>query len=131
MIKARVASIFVSDQKEAEVFYTQVLGFVKKADKPLGEHRWLTVGDQDSDFELLLEPNVHPAAERYQSEIFAAGIPASMFYVDDLAFQYSRLSSLGVEFKSEPMEFDGVKLAILNDTCGNWITLCQTTEGSS
>ena len=56
MIKARVASIFVSDQKQAEVFYTQVLGFVKKADKPLGEHRWLTVGDQDSDFELELTP---------------------------------------------------------------------------
>ena len=125
MIKVKISSVFVTDQAQAEKFYTDVLGFIKKADVPVGEHRWLTVGNPDTDFELSLEPNQHPAAKHYQKAIFEDGIPATMFYVDDIDFEYESLKSKGVSFKSEPKEFGGVKLATLNDTCGNWIALCQ------
>lgn len=125
MIKLKVSSIFVDDQQKAVDFYTQKIGFVVKTDVPAGEYRWLTVGTEDSEFELLLEPNVHPAAKEYADKIFNDGIPATMFFVDDIDKEYERLKGLGVEFKSDPVDAGGIRMAILNDTCGNYITLCQ------
>ena len=125
MIKVRIASIFVDDQAKAEQFYTGILGLEKKEDTPIGEHRWLTVGDQGVDFELSLEPNAHPAAKQYQKFIFDDGISATMFYVDDIGAEYDRLIADGVGFQSEPKDLGGIKVAVFDDTCGNWITLCQ------
>ena len=120
-----MSSVFVDDQRKALKFYTEVLGFQKRADVPTGEFSWLTVGNEESDFELLLEPNAHPAAKAYQAAIYADAIPASMFFVDDLNQEFGRLKKLGVNFKSDPADMGGVKIAILDDTCGNLISLCQ------
>jgi catechol 2,3-dioxygenase-like lactoylglutathione lyase family enzyme len=125
MIKIKLCSLFVSDQSKALEFYTRTLGFVKKTDVPAGEYRWLTVGTGTDDFELLLEPNVHPVAKTYQKGIFDEGIPATMFFVDDVDAEYKRLKDAGVRFKSEPVDMGNVKIAVMNDTCGNWISLAQ------
>ena len=125
VIKLKLSSIFVEDQNMALKFYTEILGFEKKVDVPLGEYAWLTVGHEKSEFELLLEPNVHPAAKSYQKAIYKDGIPSTMFFVDDLNVEFERLTSLGVNFKSEPTEMGGVKIAVFNDTCVNLISLCQ------
>ena len=125
MIKLKLSSIFVEDQNKALKFYTEILGFEKKADVPVGEHAWLTVGHKKSEFELLLEPNVHPAAKSFQKAIYKDGIPSTMFYVDDLNEEFERLTSLGVNFKSEPTKMGNVKIAVFDDTCGNLISLCQ------
>ena len=125
MIKLKLSSIFVEDQNKALKFYTEILGFEKKADVPVGEHAWLTVGHKKSEFELLLEPNVHPAAKSFQKAIFKDGIPSNMFYVDDLNEEFERLTILGVKFKSEPTKMGNVKIAVFDDTCGNLICLCQ------
>ena len=85
----------------------------------------MTVGHEKSEFELLLEPNVHPAAKSYQKAIYKDGIPSTMFFVDDLNLEFERLTSLGVNLKSEPTEMGGVKIAVFDDTCGNLISLCQ------
>ena len=125
MIKLKLSSIFVEDQNKALKFYTEILGFEKKADVPVGEHAWLTVGHKKSEFELLLEPNVHPAAKSFQKAIYKDGIPSNMFYVDDLNEEFERLTILGVKFKSEPTKMGNVKIAVFDDTCGNLISLCQ------
>lgn len=125
MIKLKLSSIFVEDQNKALKFYTEILGFEKKADVPVGEHAWLTVGHKKSEFELLLEPNVHPAAKSFQKAIYKDGIPSNMFYVDDLNEEFERLTILGVKFKSEPTKMGNVKIAVFDDTCGNLICLCQ------
>ena len=125
MIKLKLSSIFVEDQNKALKFYTEILGFEKKADVPVGENAWLTVGHKKSEFELLLEPNVHPAAKSFQKAIYKDGIPSNMFYVDDLNEEFERLTSLGVKFKSEPTKMGNVKIAVFDDTCGNLISLCQ------
>ena len=125
MIKLKLSSIFVEDQNKALKFYNEILGFEKKADVPVGEHAWLTVGHKKSEFELLLEPNVHPAAKSFQKAIYKDGIPSNMFYVDDLNEEFERLTILGVKFKSEPTKMGNVKIAVFDDTCGNLICLCQ------
>ena len=125
MIKLKLSSIFVEDQNKALKFYTEILGFEKKADVPVGEHAWLTVGHKKSEFELLLEPNVHPAAKSFQKAIYKDGIRSNMFYVDDLNEEFERLTILGVKFKSEPTKMGNVKIAVFDDTCGNLICLCQ------
>ena len=125
VIKLKLSSIFVEDQNKALKFYTEILGFEKKVDVPVGEHAWLTVGHKKSEFELLLEPNVHPAAKSYQKAIYKDGIPSNMFYVDDLNEEFERLRILGVKFKSEPTKMGNVKIAVFDDTCGNLICLCQ------
>ena len=125
MIKLKLSSIFVEDQNKALKFYTEILGFEKKADVPVGENAWLTVGHKKSEFELLLEPNVHPAAKSFQKAIYKDGIPSNMFYVDDLNEEFERLTILGVKFKSEPTKMGNVKIAVFDDTCGNLISLCQ------
>ncbi len=122
-----VTSIFVDDQDKALAFYTKKLGFVKKHDVPAGKYRWLTlVSPDDPDgTELLLEPNDHPAAREYQKKIFADGIPATMFGVEDVHGEYERLVAEGVKFTMEPTRMGDVTIAVLDDTCGNLIQLIQ------
>lgn len=126
-MKIFVTGVFVEDQEKALAFYTDILGFVKKADIPVGEFKWLTVvspEDQDGT-ELLLEPNANPASQQYQKSIFEQGIPAAMFAVSDLQGEYERLRGLGVEFTTEPTDFGLYSLAIFQDTCGNLIQVMQ------
>ena len=126
-MKIKLSSVFVDDQAKAEAFYTGVLGFVKKNDVPVGQFRWLTVVSPDAPdgTELLLEPNDNPAARTYQAAIFAQGIPATAFAVDDVHAEYARLTEHGVVFTQEPTTMGPVTLAVLADTCGNLIQLYQ------
>lgn len=126
-MKIIVTSIFVQDQDKALEFYTEKLGFVKKEDVPAGEFRWITLvspDDQDGT-ELVLEPNVHPAAKEYQQKIFADGIPATMFGVADVRKEYQRLVKQDVKFTMEPTEMGEVTAAVFDDTCGNLIQIAQ------
>jgi catechol 2,3-dioxygenase-like lactoylglutathione lyase family enzyme len=126
-MKIYITSVFVDDQEKALQFYTEVLGFVKKTDVPAGDYKWLTVvsPEGNSDIELLLEPNVNPAATTYQEALFEQGIPITSFAVEDLQEEYERLTHLGVTFTMEPTEMGPVKIAIFDDTCGNLIQLAQ------
>jgi len=129
MLRIKLYSIFVDDQTKALRFYTDVLGFVKSQDIPVGEFRWLTVRAADGgSTELSLEPNVNPAARTYQQALLAQGIPATAFEVDDLKAEFERLRGLGVEFTSPPTRMGPVLVAILLDTCGNLIQLYQPPE---
>ncbi|BDH03168.1 VOC family protein [Streptomyces seoulensis] len=126
-MRINLTSLFVDDQEKALAFYTEVLGFVKKADVPLGEYRWLTVvsPEQPDGTELLLEPDAHPAAKPYTSALHGDGIPATSFAVDDVRAEYDRLRGLGVRFTMEPVEAGPVTIAVLDDTCGNLVQLAQ------
>ena len=127
MIKIYVTSVPVEDQEKALNFYTSVLGFIKKKDIPLGEHKWLTVvsPEEQSGVELLLEPMEFEPAKLYQQALKEAGIPWTSFAVDDIDKEYGRLSQQGVEFSITPREAGTVKIAVLDDTCGNYIQLMQ------
>ncbi len=129
MMKIQLSSVMVDDQDKALRFYTEVLGFVKKRDIPLGEAKWLTVVSPDGpdDIELLLEPNSNPAAQTYQKAIFEQGIPLTAFAVDDIQKEYARLKKLGVEFTMEPTNMGMTTMAVFNDTCGNLIQIYQVT----
>ncbi|RZU29401.1 catechol 2,3-dioxygenase-like lactoylglutathione lyase family enzyme [Streptomyces sp. BK022] len=126
-MRINLASVFVDDQEKALRFYTEVLGFVRKADVPLGEYRWLTVvsPEQPDGTELLLEPDAHPAARPYTTALRGDGIPATSFAVDDVRAEYERLRGLGVRFTQEPVAAGPVTVAVLDDTCGNLIQLAQ------
>jgi catechol 2,3-dioxygenase-like lactoylglutathione lyase family enzyme len=127
MLRIVVTSVFVEDQAKALAFYTDVLGFVKKTDVPLGEARWLTVAsaaDPDG-VELLLEPNGNEVAKVYQQGLRAQGIPATSFAVDDIQAEHQRLVGLGVRFTQEPTVMGPVTTAVLDDTCGNLIQIAQ------
>src|SRR3954464_2322875 len=127
MITITVTSVLVDDQDRALRFYTEVLGFNPALDIPLGEYRWLTVvspADPDG-VQLLLEPNVHPAAKTFQAALRADGIPATTFAVDDIAAEHARITGLGVEFVSEPADSGQTITATLDDSCGNLISLHQ------
>ncbi len=126
MIKIKLSSIFVDDQEKAASFYTGKVGFTIKQDIPLGEFRWLTVGNTDDDIELVLEPRSLPSVKAYQADIYEKGIPATALYVDDIDAEYQRLMASGVNFKSSPQELGDVKVATFDDTCGNYIQLYQT-----
>jgi catechol 2,3-dioxygenase-like lactoylglutathione lyase family enzyme len=124
-----VTSVFVEDQNKALSFYTDVLGFVKKTDIPLGEARWITVAsaaDPDG-VELLLEPNGNPVAKAYQEGVKDQGIPVTSFAVEDVQAEYERLVGLGVQFTQGPTEMGPVKTAVFDDTCGNLIQIAQAT----
>ncbi|UII19876.1 VOC family protein [Fulvivirga ligni] len=129
-MKVRVTSIPVLDQEIALKFYTEKLGFVKKHDVPLSESsRWLTVvaKEEQEGTEVLLEPapqHFEPT-KVYQKALFEAGIPYTQFNVDDVQKEYERLVDLEVEFSMKPTEMGTVKVAVLNDTCGNHIQLVQ------
>jgi len=127
-MKIHLTSVFVDDQEKALGFYTDVLGFVKKHDVPLGEHRWLTVvSPEDPDgVELLLEPDEHPAAKPFKAALVEDGIPFTSFGVDDVEREYARLRGLGVRFTQEPTAMGPVTTAVLDDTCGNLIQIAAT-----
>jgi len=126
-MKIQLTSVLVDDQEKAAKFYTEVLGFVKKKDIPMGEARWLTVVSPEGpgDIELLLEPNGHSAAKIFQQAIFKDGIPLTAFAVDDIQKEYERMNDLGVVFKRPPTQAGPVTIAVFDDTCGNLIQLYQ------
>ena len=126
-MRIKLSSIMVDDQDKALRFYTDVLGFKKKLDIPVGEYRWITVESAESphDLELSLEPNVNPAAKVFQKAMFDQGIPLTAFEVSDLPAEYRRLTGLGVAFTSEPAQHGPMMIAVLSDTCGNLIQLYQ------
>ncbi|MFD9245746.1 VOC family protein [Streptomyces sp. NPDC059556] len=125
-MKIHLTSVFVDDQAKAERFYTEVLGFVKKHDVPLGgTDRWLTVvpPDEPDGVELLLEPSGHPAVKPYRDALVQDGIPLAQFAVDDVRAEFARLTALGVRFTQEPLELGPVTTAVFDDTCGNLIQI--------
>jgi predicted enzyme related to lactoylglutathione lyase len=126
-MKLYLASVFVDDQARALEFYTNVLGFDKKRDLPLGDRRWLTVTTkgEPAGMELLLEPDDHPAAKAYKSAIKADGIPATSFLADDLDAECERLQAAGVTFVQAPMDAGPVRMAVIDDSCGNLVQLVQ------
>ncbi|MFP1625483.1 VOC family protein [Streptomyces sp. 5K101] len=127
-MRINLASVFVDDQDKALRFYTDVLGFVKKHDVPLGEHRWLTVVSPENPdgTELVLEPDSHPAVTPYTSALVEDGIPATSFAVDDVHAEFARLRERGVQFTQEPLKTGPVTTAVLDDTCGNLIQIAHT-----
>jgi predicted enzyme related to lactoylglutathione lyase len=124
-IKIQLTSVFVDDQAKALAFYTDVLGFAKKTDIPVGEYSFVTVVDETGSVELLLEPNNHPAAQAFQRAIYADGIPATAFIVDDIHAEYERLRNCGVVFQGEPMQSEMGWDVTFDDTSGNLIALHQ------
>ena len=116
-----------ADAPTAERFYTDVLGFVKKRDFPVGEYRWITMISPEgpSDVELALEPNANPAGKAFQEAMFSQGIPVASFEVSDIATEYARLTKLGAAFTRPPTRMGPVTVAVLSDTCGNLIQLHQ------
>lgn len=126
-MRIKLNSIMVDDQHKALRFYTEVMGFVKKQDFPVGEYRWITVVSPEApnDTELVLEPNANPAGKTFQQALFEQRIPATAFEVSDLAAEHARLTRHGVTFQNEPKRMGAVHVAILADTCGNWIQLYQ------
>lgn len=126
-MRIRLTSIMVDDQEKALRFYTDVLGFEKKRDIPVGEYRWITVTSPEGpdDLELALEPNANPAGKAFQTAMFAQGIPVAAFEVDDIAGEFKRLTGHGVVFTTEPTPAGPIKLAVFADTCGNLIQIYQ------
>ena len=126
-MRINLASVLVDDQEKALRFYTDVLGFVKQHDIPMGEDRWLTVvSPQNPDgTELVLEPSSHPAVKPFKEALVADGIPYTSFAVDDVKAEYERLRGLGVRFTQEPVDMGPVTTAVLDDTCGNLIQIAH------
>jgi predicted enzyme related to lactoylglutathione lyase len=126
-LRIALTSVMVDDQEKAVRFYTDVLGFQKRADFPVGEYRWITVVSPDGpdDVELALEPNANPAARSFQEAMFAQGIPLAAFKVSDLDAEFARLRARNVAFTQEPTRMGPVFIAVLSDTCGNLIQLFQ------
>lgn len=122
-----LASIFVEDQDRALRFYTEILGFQKKHDIPMGEFRWLTVISPEgiAGVELVLEPMAFPPARTYQKALYDAGIPATAFMSADIQTEYQRLKARGVRFRGEPTTMGPVTVVLFEDTCGNLINLVQ------
>ena len=126
-MKIKVMSVYVDDQEKALRFYTEVLGFVKKADFSQGPFRWLTVvspEDQDGT-ELQLALNNNPAAKTYQEALLKQNQPAAMFFTDNLQADFERMKDLGAEFTMSPTDVTASMIAMLNDTCGNLIQITQ------
>jgi predicted enzyme related to lactoylglutathione lyase len=126
-MKIKLTSVYVDDQAKALRFYTEVLGFAKKADFSNGPYRWLTVGspDEPDGTELQLALNDNPAAKTYQQAMFQQNQPAANFITDDVKGDYARIKALGAEFVMPPTDVPGATIARLNDTCGNIIQLSQ------
>ena len=126
-MKIKLTSVYVDDQEKALRFYTEVLGFVKKADFSQGPFRWLTVAspEEPDGTELQLALNDKPASKAYQQAKFEEGQPAAMFFTDDVKGDYDRIKARGGEFTMPPTDVPGATIAMLNDTCGNLIQLNQ------
>lgn len=137
-MKIQLTSVLVDNQDKALKFYTEILGFIKKRDIPMGDAKWLTVvsPEGNGEIELLLEPNWNPAiqingkpaASEYQKILFTAGIPATGFAVDDIQQEYERLKGLGVKFTMQPTPAGPVTIAVFDDTCGNLIQIYQVGQ---
>ncbi len=126
-MRIKLTSVMVDNQDKALKFYTEILGFVKKTEIPLGEAKWLTVVSPQGtdDIELLLEPNSNPATKTYQEALFKQGIPLTAFAVDDIQKEYDRLTTLGVVFTMLPTIAGSVTIAVFEDTCGNLLQIYQ------
>jgi len=126
-MKIKLTSVMVEDQDKALKFYTDVFGFMKKRDIPVGEYRWITVvsADGHADVELALEPNANPVGRAFQDGLFKQGIPAAAFEVDDIDGEYRRLKALGVVFTQAPTAQGPITIAVCADTCGNLIQIYQ------
>ena len=129
-MKIKLTSVYVDDQDKALRFYTEVLGFAKKADFSRGPFRWLTVAsaEEAEGMELQLALNNNPAAKTYQQALFQQGQPAAMFYTDDVKTDYERIKARGAEFTMPPTEVTGSTIAMLKDTCGNLIQITQLKQ---
>ena len=125
-----LASVLVDDQDKALRFYTDVLGFVKKHDVPVGGHRWITVVSPENPdgVELVLEPDEHPAARPFKQALVEDGIPFTSFDVMDVNAEYQRLVAAGVRFTQPPVEMGPVTTAVFDDTCGNLIQIAQENK---
>jgi predicted enzyme related to lactoylglutathione lyase len=126
-MKIKLTSVYVDDQDKALRFYTEVLGFAKKADFSNGPFRWLTVGaaDEPDGMELQLALNNDPVAKTYQQALFQRGQPALMISTDDVKGDYERIKARGAEFSMAPTETTGSTIAQLSDTCGNLLQITQ------
>jgi predicted enzyme related to lactoylglutathione lyase len=126
-VKIKLTSVYVDDQEKALRFYTEVLGFAKKADFRQGPFRWLTVAstEEPEGTELQLALNDNPASKAYQQAKFQQGQPAAMFYTDDVKADYERIKARGAEFTMPPTKVPASTIAMLNDTCGNLIQITQ------
>jgi predicted enzyme related to lactoylglutathione lyase len=132
-MRIKVTGVYVDDQEKALRFYTEVLGFVKKADVSQGPYRWLTVAspEEPNGTELKLELNSNPATKTYQDAMFQQGQPAAMFYVDDVQAEYDRIKGLGANFTMPPTKVTGSTIAMMNDTCGNLIQIAALDRRGS
>jgi predicted enzyme related to lactoylglutathione lyase len=126
-MKISLTTVYVDDQDKALRFYTEVLGFVKKADFSQGPFRWLTVAspEEPEGTQLQLALNDNPAAKAYQQAMFKQGQPAAMFFTNDLQADHERMKARGAEFAMPPTDVTGSKIAKLNDNCGNLIQITQ------
>ena len=126
-MRIKLTSIMVDDQDKALRFYTEVLGFRRKHDIPVGQYRWITVTSPEGpdDMELALEPNANPAGKTFQEAMFSQGIPYTAFEVADIANEFARLTAKGVAFVRQPTQAGPVTIAVFADTCGNLIQLYQ------
>ena len=126
-MRIKLTSIMVDDQDKALRFYTEVLGFRKRHDIPVGEYRWITVTSPEGpdDLELALEPNANPAGKAFQEAMFSQGIPLAAFEVSDIAGEFARLTAKGVAFTRQPTQAGPVTVAVFADSCGNLIQLHQ------
>jgi len=126
-VKIKLTSVYVDDQDKALRFYTNVLGFAKKADFSQGQFRWLTVtsAEDPNGADLQLALNDSPAAKAYQQALFQQAQPAAMFFTDDVRGDYERIKARGAEFTMPPTDVTGSTIAKLKDTCGNLIQLTQ------
>jgi predicted enzyme related to lactoylglutathione lyase len=127
IMKIKVTSVMVDNQDKALQFYTEILGFVKKTEIPMGEHKWLTVvsAEEKDGVELLLEPLGFEPAKIFQKALFEAGIPLTMFSIADIEKEYERLQKLDVKFSVPPTKMGPATIAVFDDTCGNNIQIVQ------
>jgi predicted enzyme related to lactoylglutathione lyase len=124
-LRIALTSVFVDDQRAALAFYTDVLGFTKRRDIPVGSDSWLTVVSPESPDgpELLLEPASHPAVQPYRDALVEDGIPLAQFAVDDVEAEHVRLTGKGVVFTQPPTDIGTAVVAVFDDTCGNLVQL--------
>lgn len=131
-MRIHLSAIFVEDQAKALRFYTEVLGFEKAEDVPVGKHRWLTVmSPEDRDgTQLVLEPDAHPAVGPFRDALVADGIPFTQFAVADVHAEHARLTALGVRFTQAPVDLGPVTTAVFEDTCGNLIGIAHRNQAA-
>ena len=132
-MRISLTSVFVDDQRAALAFYTDVLGFTKRRDIPLGSDSWLTVVSPDAPDgpELLLEPAGHPAVKPYRDALVEDGIPLAQFAVDNLEAEHARLTGEGVVFTQPPTDIGAAVVAVFDDTCGNLIQLVEEKSNAN